>query len=85
MRIDITLHDYISAGGDVEKINVKNLRVDFDNEYGDYLIEKLVYKGYDIKGRILYKVKFESGMIHNLRAEQIIVGDINVHLNPMYL
>jgi hypothetical protein len=85
MTADIKLADYITAGGDVQKIFVHNLRVDFDNKYNDYTIEKLTYIGYDTKGRILYKVKFESGMIHNLRAEQIIVKNVDIHLNPIYL
>jgi hypothetical protein len=85
MTADINLADYIAAGGDVQKILVHNLRVDFDNKYNDYIIERLTYIGYDIKGRILYKVKFESGIIHNLRAEQIIVKNVNIHLNPIYL
>ncbi len=85
MTADINLKDYSAAGGDVDKLNIKKLRIDFDKNYGDYIIEKLTYIGYDTKGRTLYKVKFEDGMIHNIRAEQIIALDLNVHLNSMYL
>jgi hypothetical protein len=85
MIVDINLNDYIAAGGDVKKILAHNLAVDFDNSYNDYVVEKLTYIGYDPRGRIVYKVKFESGMIHNLRAEQIIVKNVDIHLNPLYL
>jgi len=85
MTADINLKDYIAAGGDVDKLDINKLRVDFDKDYGDYAIEKLTYIGYDTKGRILYRVKFKSGMVHNIRAVQIIALDLDVHLNSIYL